>query len=163
MPHNRNMYLGYKKEIWANSERSCLTDPSIAGIGGNILVAPRLQSKLINAIPDQKVKKKHLQSKTDQMQLLSSGPFHWGFINCIHRERRWWQKRWRRFSNSTSKSTSIMMAKRANNIVPPSKQWITVRKGVGMCVMSKCNKMLPASKNNMFRAETSVRGHFVSF
>ena len=162
MPQERNMYLGYKKEIWANSERSCLTDPSIAGIGGNILVAHGLQSKLINAIPDQKVKKKHLQSKTDQMQLLSSGPFHWGFINCIHRERWWWQKRWRRFSYSSSKSTSIMMAKRAINVVPP-KQWITVRKGVGMCVMSKCNKMLPASKNNMFRAETSVRGHFVSF
>ena len=85
---DKNMYLGYKKEIRANSERSCLTDPSIAGIGGNILVALGLQSKLINAIPDQKVKKKHLQSKTDQMQLLSSGPFHWGFINCIHRERR---------------------------------------------------------------------------
>ena len=108
-----------KKEIWANSERSCLTDPSIAGIGGNILVGPGLQSKLINAIPDQKVKKKHLQSKTDQMQLLSSGPFHWGYINCIHRERWWWQKRWRRFSYSTSKSTSIMMAKRAINVVPP--------------------------------------------
>ena len=53
--------------------------------------------------------------------------------------------------------------KKSHKWCPPPKQWITVRKGVGMCVMSKCNKMLPASKNNMFRAETSVRGHFVSF
>ena len=30
-------------------------------------------------------------------------------------------------------------------------------------VMSKCNKLGAGGKNNMFRAETSVLGHFVSF